>query len=143
MPRISITAGEVTLSAELNNSDTAARIAAALPIEATVNRWGDEIYFEIPVSATAQADTRQDVEIGDLAYWPPGKALCLFFGPTPVSQPGQCGWEGSGRSFSPARRAGRRPRDGHGRMSGRNGELWRWAPRRTAAAGRFRPRNSL
>ena len=86
MPRISITAGEVTLSADLNDSETAARIAAALPIEATVNRWGDEIYFEIPVSAAAQADARQDVEVGDVAYWPPGKALCLFFGPTPVSQ---------------------------------------------------------
>ena len=86
MPRISITAGEVMLSAELNDSDTAARIAAALPIQATVNRWGDEIYFEIPVSATAQADARQDVEVGQVAYWPPGKALCLFFGPTPVSR---------------------------------------------------------
>jgi len=86
MPRISITAGEVMLSAELNDSDTAARIAAALPIQATVNRWGDEIYFEIPVSAAAQADARQDVEVGELAYWPPGKALCLFFGPTPVSR---------------------------------------------------------
>ena len=86
MPRISITAGEVTLSAELYDSETAARIAAALPIWATANRWGDEIYFEIPVSATAQADARQDVEVGQVAYWPPGKALCLFFGPTPVSQ---------------------------------------------------------
>jgi len=89
MPRISITAGEVTMSADLNESETAALIAAALPIQATVNRWGDEIYFEIPVSAAAQVDARQDVQIGDLAYWPPGKALCLFFGPTPVSQGSQ------------------------------------------------------
>src|SRR3989304_6197309 len=86
MPRIRITAGGVTLSADLNDSETAARVAAALPIQATVNRWGDEIYFEIPVSAAAQADARQDVEVGELAYWPPGKGLCLFFGPTPVSR---------------------------------------------------------
>lgn len=89
MPSIRITAGEFSLSADLNDSDTAARIAAALPIEATANRWGDEIYFEVPVSAAAQADARQDVEVGEVAYWPPGKALCLFFGPTPVSRGSQ------------------------------------------------------
>lgn len=86
MSHIVITAGEVSLQAELNDSDTAAQIAAALPIEAAANRWGDEIYFEIPVSAASAPDAQQEVEIGDLAYWPPGKALCLFFGPTPVSQ---------------------------------------------------------
>lgn len=86
MSQIVIRAGEVRLQAELNDSETASRIAAALPIEGAANRWGDEIYFEIPVSAAAAPNALQDVEVGDLAYWPPGKALCLFFGPTPVSQ---------------------------------------------------------
>ena len=86
MPRVVITAGKLRLLAELNDSDTAAQIAAALPFEASANRWGDEVYFDIPVSAPSEADAQQDVQLGDVAYWPPGSALCLFFGPTPVSQ---------------------------------------------------------
>jgi hypothetical protein len=86
MPSILITAGSVRVSADLNDSRTAALITAALPFEAVANRWGDEIYFEIPVSQAAEPAARADVQVGDVAYWPPGKALCLFFGATPASQ---------------------------------------------------------
>ena len=57
----------------------------ALPIEGSANTWGDEIYFEIPVSLESASDARADVEIGELGYWPTGRAFCIFFGPTPVS----------------------------------------------------------
>jgi hypothetical protein len=77
------------MEAELNDSPTAQQIAAALPISTSFNTWGDEIYFSIPVEATLE-DTAQDVvQIGDLAYWPPGRAFCIFFGQTPMSQPGK------------------------------------------------------
>jgi hypothetical protein len=56
-----------------------------LPIEAKANVWGDEVYFEIPVEMAQSADARQDMEVGDLGYWPVGRAFCIFFGPTPVS----------------------------------------------------------
>jgi hypothetical protein len=82
---IRIVAGEVAAAAELNDSETAQKIAAALPIEASVNTWGDEIYFSIPVSA-AEEEAKATVEMGDLGYWPPGSAFCIFFGPTPASQ---------------------------------------------------------
>jgi hypothetical protein len=86
MPKaIRITAGEVEARAELNDSDTAQSIAEALPIEASANTWGDEIYFSIPVSA-GEEDPKEVVELGDLAYWPPGSAFCIFFGRTPASQ---------------------------------------------------------
>lgn len=85
MQKIVIRVGELALSAELNDSETAALIAAALPINAVANVWGDEIYFGIPVTAGEAADARADVEIGTLAYWPPGNAFCIFYGPTPVS----------------------------------------------------------
>jgi hypothetical protein len=83
---IRITAGDVSLAAELNDSSTAAAILAALPIEASGNRWGEEIYFTIPVKEKAAADARADMEVGELAYWPPGNAFCIFFGPTPASE---------------------------------------------------------
>ena len=83
--RIRITAAPVVMEAELNQSQTAQQIWDVLPIEARGNIWGDEIYFSIPVEA--ETDNAQEVvELGELAYWPPGTAFCIFFGPTPMSR---------------------------------------------------------
>ena len=87
--RIAIRIGTLSMEAELNETPTAQKIAAALPLRTSFNTWGDEIYFAIPVD-TALDDSAQDiVDLGALGYWPPGKALCIFFGQTPVSQPGK------------------------------------------------------
>lgn len=83
--RISITAGDVKVEAVLNDTQTADAIWAALPITGRANRWGDEIYFEIPVKLAGE-NAKEVVEAGDLGYWPPGRAFCIFFGPTPVSR---------------------------------------------------------
>lgn len=85
MNKITITVGEVALPAELNDSPTAQQVWEKLPIEGRANVWGDEIYFEIPVVAQQAPDARAQVEVGELAYWPVGRAFCIFFGPTPVS----------------------------------------------------------
>lgn len=87
--RMMIRIGALTLEAELNDTPTARHIAAALPIRASFNTWGDEIYFAIPVNAALDHSAQDIVAIGDLGYWPPGKALCIFFGQTPASQPGK------------------------------------------------------
>jgi uncharacterized protein len=79
-----IRAGEVEMLAVLNDSRTAEAIWEALPIQAKGNRWGDEIYFSIPLALEPE-DPREVVERGDLDYWPPGNAFCIFFGPTPMS----------------------------------------------------------
>jgi uncharacterized protein len=84
MRRIRITAGAVSAEALLNESRTAQAVWQALPIAARGNTWGDEIYFGIPVRL-AEEDPRETVDLGDLAYWPPGHAFCIFFGPTPAS----------------------------------------------------------
>jgi hypothetical protein len=84
-PRIRISAGEISLDATLNESLTAVSILEALPLEGNANRWGDEIYFSIPVNVDEAEDAKQDMAIGELAYWPSGSAFCIFFGPTPVS----------------------------------------------------------
>jgi len=83
--RIRITAGPVTVEAELNDTRTAQAIWDDLPIKAHGNRWGDEIYFGI--SSRGEEEKAHDVVgVGDLAFWPPGNALCIFFGPTPASR---------------------------------------------------------
>ena len=83
--RIRITAGDVEATAELNSTATAEAIWQALPIKGRASLWGDEIYFSIPVSLELEA-AQELVSMGDLGYWPEGKAFCIFFGPTPVSQ---------------------------------------------------------
>ena len=80
-----ITAGDVEVTAVLNDSRTADLVWDALPIKASGSTWGDEIYFGTLVQAE-EDDSRQVVDMGDVGYWPPGKALCLFFGPTPASR---------------------------------------------------------
>ena len=85
MQRIRITAGSVTLPAELNDSPTAGQVWDTLPIDGRASTWGDEIYFEIAVVAKQASDARADVAVGELGYWPVGHAFCIFFGPTPVS----------------------------------------------------------
>ena len=83
--RIRITAGQVSAAATLAENGTAEAIWEALPIEARGSTWGDEIYFSIGVKR-AEEEAREVVEIGDLGYWPPGSAFCIFFGPTPASR---------------------------------------------------------
>jgi len=80
-----IKAGGVEAIAELNDSKTADAIWEALPITARGSTWGDEIYFGIPVYV-GEENGKEVVELGDIAYWPPGSAFCIFFGPTPASR---------------------------------------------------------
>jgi hypothetical protein len=84
MPTIRISAGSVSALAELDETATAQAILDALPIAGHVSTWGDEVYFAIPVDADEE-DAKAVVEFGDIAYWPPGSAFCIFFGPTPAS----------------------------------------------------------
>lgn len=82
---IKIIIGHLTLDAELNDTPVAQKVAEALPLKAPFNTWGDEIYFAIPVDADLDRSAREEVAVGDLGYWPTGRALCIFFGPTPMS----------------------------------------------------------
>jgi len=84
--RIRVIAGDVAVEATLNDSATADALWDALPIEGRVQTWGDEIYFSVPVTIGEADDARATVDKGAVAYWPPGSALCLFWGPTPASR---------------------------------------------------------
>ncbi len=82
---IEVAAGQVRSQAELCETATAQAIWDALPFEASASTWGDEIYFSIPLSLQLEAG-QEVVQMGDLGYWPAGRAFCVFFGPTPVSE---------------------------------------------------------
>jgi len=86
MHDIQITAGRVSIPAVLHVTPTAREIMKILPLNGITQLWGNEIYFNIPLNADLEPDARMDVEVGDLGYWPEGPALCIFFGPTPVSK---------------------------------------------------------
>jgi hypothetical protein len=84
--KIIIEAGEVSSGAILAESQAAIAIWDSLPIESICNIWGDEVYFSIPLSLPLDNTSREIVEMGDLGYWPSGRALCIFFGSTPISE---------------------------------------------------------
>ncbi len=85
---VRITAGPVSADAVLDESKTATAIWKALPIVAKAETWGDEIYFDTGHALPAESP-KAVVEAGDLGYWPPGRAFCIFFGPTPTSAGGE------------------------------------------------------
>jgi len=84
--KIRILVSNLKVEAELNESKTAQMIWEALPIEAKANVWGEEIYFSIPLKTGQEKGAREVVSLGELGYWPPGHAFCIFFGPTPASR---------------------------------------------------------
>ncbi|MBN1410762.1 MAG: hypothetical protein JW969_07940 [Spirochaetales bacterium] len=75
----------LSLKAELNDSESARDFAGNLPLRMSLSRWGDEYYGDCGIKVKQAPDARVDMEVGEIALWPPGNALCLFFGPTPVS----------------------------------------------------------
>jgi hypothetical protein len=82
---IVIEMGGTTLRAGLSDSPAARRIADALPVTVTMSRWGEEYYGSAGLVIPEDSSARELMEIGEIAWWPPGKALCIFFGPTPAS----------------------------------------------------------
>ena len=84
--KIKIKSGNIEVNAELKNTQTAKKIYQALPLTGMANRWGNEIYFSIPIYLEEEKDSKEIVEIGDIAYWPTGNCFCIFFGKTPASK---------------------------------------------------------
>ena len=88
MHRVRVKARNVAATATLADTMTARAFWDGLPITGRGMRWGDEIYFDIPLDL-GEENPRATVGMGDIAFWAPGNALCILFGPTPVSGPGE------------------------------------------------------
>ena len=84
--KIKMKSGNIEANAELKNTETAKKIYNALPLTGMANRWGQEIYFSIPVYLEEEKDSKEVVGMGDVAYWPTGNCFCIFFGKTPASK---------------------------------------------------------
>ena len=83
--KIKIVVGSIEAYATLSNTKTASAVVNSLPFDSVAHRWGEEIYFEVPLELELE-NGKEVLEIGDIAYWPPGKSICIFFGPTPSSR---------------------------------------------------------
>jgi hypothetical protein len=84
--KIKIRIGELELLAEMNDSPSAKKFISRFPLEFSMSRWGDEYYGDCGLKVELSHDARDVMEVGELAIWPTGNALCIFFGPTPVSK---------------------------------------------------------
>jgi hypothetical protein len=83
-PKIYVIIKKYKFELQLNNSKTSKKLLKILPLKSTINKWGDEIYFSIPLKTGLEKGV-EVVDIGTAAFWPPGNALCIFFGRTPAS----------------------------------------------------------
>ena len=81
-----------TVSIELDDSQspkTVKAILESLPIEVNINKWGQELYTDRTSIAAQKENAKSEVSLLDVAFWPPGNALCLFYGSTPISKAGK------------------------------------------------------
>ena len=88
MTPILIRIEDIQIDGVLNDSEAAHLVLDALPLDSSFSTWGDEIYFSIPVEIDV-VDGQEVVEDGDIGYWPPGHAFCIFYGQTPASKEGE------------------------------------------------------
>jgi len=84
--KIRIISGNISITATLRETPTAQSIANVLPITSRAQTWGEEIYFPVPVRAELEADAKDVVEAGELAFWVEGNCIAIGYGKTPVSQ---------------------------------------------------------
>ena len=116
MRKLKMTIGGIEITAELFDTPTADAIYENLPFSSTARTWGEEVYFDTPVSSENEADARDVVEAGELAFWLAGNAIAIGFGPTPVSQGDEI------RLASPCNVWGRAADDVRGLIGVRDGE---------------------
>ena len=85
LQKIQINLSNITFYGYLEINDFTKKIMSKFPLESDIQFWGDEIYFPISIYGNSIDNLKEVVSKGDIAYWPPGNAFCIFWGPTPMS----------------------------------------------------------
>ena len=89
---IQMVVNSITVDLELdaaNSPKTVESFLQNLPFEVDLNVWGEEIYTSSSPIDMVEENAKSPVSINDVAYWPTGKAICLFYGPTPIGNEGE------------------------------------------------------
>jgi uncharacterized protein len=86
MTKLAIVTGSVELIVQTRDTETARQILAVLPIQARTMTWGEEVYFPVPVNAGREADAKDVIEPGEIAFWIQGHSIAIGFGRTPLSR---------------------------------------------------------
>ena len=84
--RVRLRVDDHIADAWLLDTPAADAVWQALPLRTTASTWGDEIYGDVGLDVSPPSGATDVAAVGDLAIWPPGRALCIFFGPTPASR---------------------------------------------------------
>jgi hypothetical protein len=86
MAKLILKIGPISLVAELLDTPTAKEILKHVPFTSSANTWGDEVYFDTPITTSKEANAKDIVDAGELAFWVEGSCIAVGFGPTPISQ---------------------------------------------------------
>ena len=86
MKKIILKFKDKELILNLRDTPTASLIYKSLPFSSKVKKWGEEIYFEIPVDIELEDNARAVVEFGEIAFWNGGSAIAIGYGRTPISK---------------------------------------------------------
>jgi hypothetical protein len=86
MTKLILKIGPISLAAELLDTPTAKEILKHVPFTSSANTWGDEVYFNTPITTSEEADAKDIIDAGELAFWAEGSCIAVGFGPTPISQ---------------------------------------------------------
>jgi uncharacterized protein len=86
MAKIELVIGTIVITVDCLDTPTAQAITEVLPFDSIAEIWGEEVYFSTPVHVEKEANAKDIIEKGEIAFWVEGSCIAIGYGPTPISQ---------------------------------------------------------